>query len=213
MAIVLIPLAGELALADFGALTASIAKWAHRNDLGEMTAEFVRLAEARFQRDLRLRCQVTLAALTTAAGTRSALLPLDWLEFKGVWAGTPPERPLDYVPFALMDHAPGDRLGSYTLEGDRLILGAVSDQPQTVQTAYYAVLPSLLQGQTNWLMTNHPSIYLHAALIECATYTRDAELLSVSTQRYQAEVTQLQAMDRRATHSGSTLRITPRGTR
>lgn len=212
MAIVLTPLV-EQPLADFPTLSASIAQWAHRTDLGGMLSEFVRLAESRFRRDLRLRCQITPTVLSVAAGARSVILPDDWLEFKRVSVGAAPERVLRYVPFSLLDQCPTHRLSAYSIEGDRLVLGSKSDQAQAVDAAYYAALPSLNLYQTNWLMTNHPSLYLNAALIECATYTRDTELLAVSTQRYQLEAAQLQASDQRAGHSGSVLRIQPRGIR
>ena len=95
----------------------------------------------------------------------------------------------------------------YTIEGDNLLFAPTPDSAYSVSTVYYARFPSLITAGTNWLMTNHPNIYLFAVLIEAFFYTQDPEQIKAFTARYAIELKQLQDQDDRATHSGSALRV------
>lgn len=201
-----------MALANYTDLLAAVAAWAHRNDLTAVIPDFVTMAEARISRDLRLRKQITTTTLVTTAGVRGVAIPADWLEFENVSAATVPERQLSYVNVEHLDSRfpSGGRTGSpsvYTIEGDGLLFGPVPDSAYTINILYYARFPSLITASTNWLMTNHPNIYLFATLAEAMFYTQNMEQLQAYTQRYQGELSQLQAMDDRSTHSGSALRV------
>jgi hypothetical protein len=80
---------------DLAGLQASIARWMNRTDLTEAIPDFILLAEARIQSDLRVRQMVTTDTLTTTTDEPKVALPADWLEFKAVtYAG----KPLEYMP-------------------------------------------------------------------------------------------------------------------
>jgi hypothetical protein len=201
-----------MALATYTDLQASIANWAHRSDLTAVIPDFVTLAEARISRDLRLRKQIAMTTATTTAGVQAVALPADWLEFENISAQGSPERQLTYVPIEHLDSRfpSGGYSGMpvfYTIEGDSLLLGPIPDTVYTLNIVYYARFPSLLTTATNWLMTNHPNIYLFATLIETMFFSQNTEQLQLFTQRYEAELTQLQNVDDRSTHSGSSLRV------
>lgn len=201
-----------MALANYTDLQASVAAWLHRTDLTAVIPDFVTMAEARISRDLRLRKQITTSTLTTVAATQGVTLPADWLEFENVSVATSIERQLTYVNIEHLDSRfpSGSSSGTpavYTIEGDSILFGPVPDAVYTINIIYYARFPSLITDSTNWLMTNHPNIYLFAVLIEAFFYTQDAEQIARYTQRYNEGLEQLQAQDDRATHSGSALRV------
>jgi hypothetical protein len=201
-----------MALANYTDLIASVASWAHRTDLTAIIPDFVSLAEARISRDLRLRKQITTTSVLTTAYSDSVTLPADWLEFENVSAAGNPEMQLTYVPVEHLDsrYPAGGVTGApvfYTIEADNLLIGPTPDTVYTLNLIYYARFPALATNSTNWLMSNHPNIYLFACLIEAMFYTQNTEQLNLYNARYQAELNQLQTVDDRSTHSGSALRV------
>lgn len=200
-----------MALANYVDLQAAIANWSHRSDLTAVIPDFVTMAEARISRDLRLRKQITSATLTTVANQATLPLPDDWLEFENLSVATSPNAQLTYVP---VEHIDANFSSNYTdvpscftIEGDNIIFAPIPDSNYDIAAIYYARFPSLITNSVNWLMTNHPNIYLFACLIEVCFYTRDVAAGNVFTQRYQSELAQLQNVDDRSTHSGSALRV------
>lgn len=201
-----------MALANYADLQASIADWSHRTDLTSIVPDFVAMAEARISRDLRLRKQITSTTLTAVGGSQDVALPTDWLELENVTLGTTPARQMTYVTVEQLDSKyPQGGYNAmpavYTIEGDILMLGPVPDADYSIDLIYYARLPSVITSSTNWLLTNHPNIYLFACLIEAYYYSQHPDQVALYTQRYNEGVKQLQDQDDRATHSGSTLRV------
>lgn len=211
MAIVLTSTARAEPFATYADLASLVAKWTHRSDLGDMLPGFLRLAEARIAKDLRLACQLTTATLTQAAGMRGVALPDDWLELKSLSMASTPGRPLECVtPEQLERHAAGPVPHSYAIDGFVLLTGPAPAAAYSLNARYFARLPSLLLSDNNWLTLNHPGIYLWSVLIEAMLFTQNTEQMAAYTQRYLAEVAQLQASERQSTHSGSALRIRTR---
>jgi hypothetical protein len=99
---------------------------------------------------------------------------------------------------------------AYAIDGFTLITGPVVTAPYTLTARYYARIPSLLLTDSNWLILNHPGIYLWSVLTEAMLYTQNIEQMAAYQQRYQLEVVQLIANEQRAASSGSSLRIRTR---
>jgi len=200
-----------MALANYTDLQAAISNWSHRSDLSAVIPDFVTMAEARISRDLRLRKQIMSATISTIANTQAAALPADWLEFENVSVANSPSAQLTYVPVEHIDAAFSNSYTGkptyFTIEGDNILFAPTPDAVYSISAIYYARFPSLLTAGTNWLMTTHPNIYLFACLIEVCFYTRDLSAGEVYAQRYASELAQLQNVDDRSAHSGSTLRV------
>lgn len=200
-----------MGLANYSDLQTSIGNWIHRSDLTSVIPDFVSMAEARISRDLRLRKQMTTATLTATAGSPTVALPADWLSFENISVAANPDRNLVYVPIEHIDSkynsASSGIPAVYTIEGDDLILAPTPDSAYSLPVIYYARFPSLITNSTNWLMTNHPNVYLFACLIEAAQYTYDNDKVQMFSARYNEGLQRLQAQDDEAQHSGSALRI------
>lgn len=200
-----------MALSNYADLQTSIANWTHRTDLTALIPDFVAMAESRISRDLRLRKQIVSTTQSTVKGQQTVALPTDWLEFENVSIEASPTRQLVYVPIEHLDAKyPTEYTGIpavYTIEGDNVLFGPIPDGVYTVDIVYYAKFATLATNSTNWLMTNHPNVYLSAALIEAFMYIQNPEQASAFTQRYMQSIQDLQAQDDRATHSGSALRV------
>lgn len=201
-----------MTISTYANLQTSIASWLHRSDLTAIIPDFVALAEARIARDLRLRRMVSSATLVTVAGTQSVALPADYLEIENLSAGTSPERNLLYMNIEALNakYPVGSYSGMpvvYTLEGDNILLGPVPDAVYSLTILYYARIAALSVTPSNWLLTNHPNIYLFASLAEGADYLQDAKRMESWELKYQTSVKQLQDADNRSMFSGSSIRV------
>jgi hypothetical protein len=201
-----------MALSTYTELIASVANWAHRSDLTALMLDFVTMAEARISRDLRLRKQITSTTLTTTGGVRSVALPADWLEFENLSlsaGGT--SRALVYVPVEHIDvkydSAFTGMPAVYTIEGENILLAPTPDAAYNIGCMYFARFPSVITADSNWLLTNHPNIYLFSTLAEVFHYIQNPDQIQIFTARYNEGLQQLQDQDDRATHSGSSLRV------
>jgi hypothetical protein len=201
-----------MSLATYSDLLASVASWMNRTDLTSVIPDFVTIAESKIARDLRLRKQITSTTLATLTTTRAVALPTDWLEFENVSIAGTPETPCQYVNIEHMDvkypeNGSGGRPFVYTIEADNILFGPAPDAVYTVNVLYYARFAALASASTNWLMTNHPNVYLYACLREGSFFTKDKEGAMQWDGLYKQEVSNLQAVDERSAHSGTVLRV------
>jgi hypothetical protein len=196
----------------YAGLKASIADWLHRSDMVAIIPDLIVLAEARIARDLRLRRQISSTTLATVAATQSVALPTDFLEVENLSVGTSIARNLVYMNIEALDvkYPVGSYSGTpvaYTLEGNSLLLGPTPDAAYSISMLYYARLAALSVTPTNWLLTNHPNIYLFGALAEAGDYVRDLQMGTTWDAKYQQGIKHLQDADDRAMFSGSELRV------
>ncbi len=201
-----------MALANYADLQASVASWLNRSDLTAVIPDFILIAEARHSRDLRLRKQVTSTVLSTVVNTRGVALPTDFLELENISILASPERQLTYSTVEQLDSVyPNNgqtaQPSLYTIEGDQILFGPTPDGVYSVSVLYYARFPSLIASSTNWLMTNHPTAYLYASLMQACMYLKDKTGAAEYKELYEQVAKDLQTQDDRAQHSGSTLRV------
>jgi len=176
-----------MSLATYSDLKTSVATWIKRSDLTAIIPDFISLAEARINRELRTRNMVTRTQNTAVdsefvtlptdfGGARSARLttttPNDFLAF------LTPEQMTDYKA----QNPTGD-LSAYSVVGGEFWFLPAPTDAVTVELIYYAKVPALTDSATtNWLMTNHPDVYLWGALMEATVFLEDDE----QTQKYAA---------------------------
>lgn len=164
-----------MALSTFSELKTAIAAWMWgRTDLGDHLNDFIALAEARLNRELRLREMEASEDLTLTDG--EADLPADYLSLRGVTALTSPKRPLAYTSPDGLDRAyPSDPSGwpcVFTIEGAKIKVRPTT--ASDIRLAYYAKIPALSDANTsNWLLAKAPNAYLHASCLEAAKFIGD----------------------------------------
>ena len=200
-----------MALANYTDLQASVASWLHRSDLTSIIPDLIALAEARIARDLRLANQITDATLTCVAGTNTVAVPTGFLEFASLTLQTDPTRNLAFVPFEYLgtryDEGTEGMPAHYCVAGTNIILGPTPDSTYSITATYYKRLDPLATTATNWLLTNHPGVYLFATLAESAPFAMEDERAGLWESKYAAEVARLQDSDDRSQYSGSALRV------
>jgi hypothetical protein len=209
-----------MALDTYAELLGGIEDWLNRvgsPELAVRAPDFVRLAEARFNRDLRVRQMLTRARdLYTVDGAFD--LPSDWLETKKVtvvWGGK--IRKLEPVSEDQADkiNERNSYLGTgptaYTVNGSLVELLPTPTDDLDVYLDYYAEVPALSESNTsNWLLARWPDMYLYGSLVHSAPYLRDDSRVTTWAGFYDRALGEIRAADERAAFSGTGLRTRAR---
>jgi hypothetical protein len=164
-------------LQTYSDLTTAIGNWLQRSDLAALLPNFVQLFEACANRRLRVRQQEATVALTPSNGV--VALPSDYLSWRRLtWTGNPRQE-LGFVEPSWLQAAypnvPTDIPRVFTIEGGNIKTMPLDPGNVALELVYFQQIPSLAANSTNWLMSQHPDLYLFGALVEAQAYTVNAE--------------------------------------
>lgn len=85
-----------MAFTNYSDLQTSIASYLARNDLTAMIPDFIRMAELRLRRELRIRQMLKVVTTTATAGDSTVELPSDFLQMRDLHIATNPAATLEY---------------------------------------------------------------------------------------------------------------------
>lgn len=167
---------------SYSSLKTTIANYLARNDLTDQIPDFIRLAEYRLRREIRIRQMLKSATTATTAGDKTIELPTDFLEARDIFVVGNPSQSLSYVsPSALTANSRSTQSGKpnqYTVLASEFQLSPIPDSNYTVEMLYYAA-PTLLSDSnaSNVFLANLPDMLLYGALLEAEPYLmNDARL-------------------------------------
>ena len=165
-----------MALSNYTELKTSIANWLNRSDLtSEIAEDFIVLAEKDFNSKLRIRkMNATDSSFTINAET--VALPTGFLQLRDMYiveGGT--KYALKYITPAQMDQIKGSSTAgmpsTFTILGDNFRFAPTPGSSYTATINYYKEFDPLSSSNTsNYILTNHPSIYLYGALYHAANF-------------------------------------------
>lgn len=199
-----------MALSNYAQLQGAVADWLERGDLTARIPDFIALAEARFNRVLRLRMMEVEAALTLGVGARKVALPAGFREPVALWRTAAQGRcALRFVDPATLEvkFAPGPA-ACWTIDGAELAFDRPADVAYDLTLRMLGRLALSDAAPTNALLTDYPDLYLFGALAEAAPYLRDADLLNLVLARLDAALSEARAKEARA-RSLATLGVEP----
>lgn len=177
-------------ISDYATLKAAIASWLLRSNLTAEIPTFIQLAEAKMNRDQRLRTLESqdFVTLPTVAGEYAVEVPADFhsvitLDINSVGLGWPP---LEYVtPTEFRRKQRENNFASgvpqyYTIAQREFRLVPTPDSDYELDLVFETRLPSLSDDNTeNWLLADSPDLYLYAALAESAPFLDRDERIPV----------------------------------
>lgn len=184
---------------DYTWLQAKITRYIRRTDLAADIPDFIAFAEKRISSDLMARLQNITTTLQTAAAEPGVQLPGDFSAERAL--SVPSYGALTYLtPSALAARYVDRETGiprNYTIEGDQLVLGPIPDGAYTLNFVYRGEIPPLASAANgvNWLITDHPEIYLAASMCEAFLAVRDQANLQVWESKYRNAVDILNTND------------------
>lgn len=203
-----------MALTNYTTLKASIANWLNRSDLStEIADDFIVLTEADLNSKLRIRKMVTQVTITIDAETEN--LPTGFLQIRDFYILSGATKyPLKYMTPSQMDFIKGTSVTglptAYTILGDTIRFSPKPDATYTAYMNYYKKFDALSSSNTtNYILDNHPSIYLYGSLFHAANFLGGIDPRQVQTwqQMYATALERLELNDREDQFSGSPLQI------
>ena len=192
-----------MALDTYSGLKTTIADYLNRDDLTSIIPSFISLAEAKFNRKLRVRQMVKRANATL--DTQYFAFPSDFLQAKEFQLNTNPITYLQYVTQNQGDYGSATQFVSagkpqfYTIIGTQIQVIPTPDTGYTGELTYYGKIPVLSDSNTsNWLLAYAPDLYLYGALLEASPYLKDDERLAVWSSLYINSIGDIEIADQRA---------------
>ena len=205
-----------MALSNYTELKASIADFLNRSDLTSIIPDFITMAEASINREVR---HYEMENRATAELSGQYLdRPNDWVETIRIHLTGSGTRNLQLLSSASMADK---RQGAENTTGEPKYYSHVerafevfptADGTYNVELYYYQKIPALsASNATNWLLTDHPDVYLYGSLMHSAPYLAEDERIGVWAQMYSAAVNRVNQSGEDATNSGSGLTLKIRG--
>jgi len=202
-----------MAISTFAELKTATANWLDRSDLTDRIPEFIALAEARFNRILRIRDMETVStAISTTGGTREYSLPTGFVQMKEFHLTTDPLTPLAYITPEMMTRIwAGSGRGKpevFTIIADNVRLGPNPDAVYTTSMLYYKTFTALSDSATtNDMLTNNPDVYLYGTLLEAEPFIMNDQRVQLWGMAFEKAIGDIQFQDNKDRHSGSELRV------
>lgn len=206
-----------MSLENYTELQADIASFLNRDDLTAAIPSFIRLAEANMDRDLRhWRMEARVLAETVS---QYLARPDDWVETIRLHALTPQgPQALTLLSGQAMNEerqrtAATPRCPRYYRHvEDSFELFPTPDATYAFELQYYKRLVRLSDTvQTNWVLEEAPDAYLYGALVHTAPYLQHDERIATWAALAGAAMQRLNQSSKKATESGSGLRMRNRG--
>jgi len=202
-----------MAISNYAELKTAVANWQDRDDLTDRIPEFIALAEARLNRNLRLRSMETKQKAKTVAGQRALALPPRYIQMRNFQINSGGRvHPVEYVTPEMFDRYHGNnvtgRPRQYSIIANEVELGPIPDQAYEAEMLFYqSFVPLSDINNTNWLTTFAPDILLYGALLEAEPFIMNDARIGLWKQGFDQAVADLQRQDNLDRHSGSHLRV------
>lgn len=197
-----------MSLETYDELKVSLKNWVDRDDLDPFLGDFIRLAESRFNRQLRLRAMERMEKTTTVGGQSNYNLPSDFLQGREFRLNTNPTQSMQYITPEIYEswNVAQGMPKFYTIVADELKLGPVPSGEYEMEMLFYGKVPSLGSTRpTNWILLNAPDIYLYGSLLEAEAFLQNDPRIQLWKQGFDLAVADLQLQDDKDRHSSSGL--------
>jgi hypothetical protein len=197
---------------SYSDLKTAIAGYLARSDLTTQIPDFIRLAELRLRRDLRIRQMLKSVTTATVAGDSTVELPSDFLEVRDFVVIGNPVQPLNYSsPSAFNRNTRSWEIGKpldYTILANDFQLAPVPDAVYTVKMLYFAAPTFLSDSNTsNVFLANTPDALLYAALLEAEPYLMNDARLNTWGSMFDRAMSSITRSDQQGQYSGVPLAI------
>ena len=185
---VVVPVAntvGAATAANFAALSLSIGRWLNRTDLADVIPDFVRMAEAEFARDPRIRSSFQTVVVDGYTPDGEISLPYDLLELQELRVAGAVHNPLPHADWRnRVTGAYFTRIGN--------VVHITGTPAAAYRLTYLQKLPQLaFPSDSNWLLREHYDVYLWKCCEQGSVWMRDVEATQGYNQKYEMAVQSL----------------------
>ena len=204
-----------MSITTYAELKSSISSWLNRDDLTAVIPDFISLAEAGINRDLRHYNMIERVDATL--DSRYVQMPADWMETVrfSITSGDTYKIELisrdDMIEYRQKNMNTSGRPRFYANIGNTIEVFPTPDGEYGMQLMYYQSIPDLTDTNTyNWLLQDAPDVYLYGALMQSAPYLADDQRTQTWAALYSTAMQSLQKAsdDTRFAGSGLRMRVT-----
>jgi hypothetical protein len=201
-----------MSFTTYAELQTSIAGYLARSDLTTQIPDFIRLAETRLRRDLRIRQMLTSTTITCTSGTATVSIPSNFLQVSDFVVAGNPVQPLAYESPALFSRnsrtMDAGKPKTYTVLASTFKLAPIPDSALTL-TLIYSAAPDFLStsNTSNTFLTVCPDLLLYASLLEAEPYLMNDARLNTWGTMFDRAINGLTASDEQGQYSGVPLTI------
>lgn len=190
-----------MAITTYANLQTALDNWLNRSDLSSRTPEFIALAEAKFNRTLRVREMLTKDDSFTV-DSRYENLPTNFAGVKQFVVQRTPVVTLDSLTPDRVVHEKQRFTSSgipiyYSVIGTSFEFLPEPNDSYTATLLYYQRIPDLATNSTNWLLDAHPDLYLWGSLVAAEPYMRNDERLGVWKAQLEQGIAELNRISQR----------------
>lgn len=214
-----------MAITNYSQLVSAITEWLARDQDATLVAripDFITLAEAKFNRELRsyqMEKRSTTIVDTTTTEPQYISLPTDYQSMRRLRITSLDTKPslrfMSPVQAEEYQQSYGGTTGQpvgYTLFGTELELTPTPDSNYTLEMIYRSQIPALTAtNTTNWLLTSHPDAYLYGSLLESAPYIKDDGRIQIWTAAFQYAVDSINKNSQDAIYNAGPLAMSVSG--
>jgi hypothetical protein len=188
-----------MAVTTYDGLKDSIASWLARVADTQITgnaADFITLAEAHLNRNLRVRQMESVQTFTTSSGI--ANVSDDYLAWKRLTYLATPRNSIAYRHPSVFEAMHPEVVEgvpvSFTIEGNSIKIRPYNDDTD-FEFLYYEKIAALDDDNTtNWVLTEHPDLYLAAALAEANAFLLNPEHATLWAQKRDSILGQIELL-------------------
>lgn len=193
---------------NYATLKTNIGEWLNRQDLEAVIPTFIELAEAEFNRRIRVREMLKRADATIE--TQYTALPGDFVAMKSLYLVTNPTQVLEQKSIEGLQDTKRYHYAAkpkhFAVTGGTFEVYPAPDTSYTAEMVYYSSIPVLSDTNTsNWLLAKHPDVYLYGALIQTAPYLRDDARIQIWSSLYEKAMSQMKLLDEQSSYSAGAL--------
>lgn len=201
-----------MSVTTYAELKTAVANYLARTDLTDQIGDFIRFAELRLRREVRIRQILKSTTISTESGTSTVNIPSDFLEVRDFIVNTNPVQPLTYSsPSTFSRNSRTTESGKpldYTILATQFQLAPIPDAVYSLKLLHYFTPTYLSDSNTsNEFLVNVPDLLLYATLLEAEPYLMNDARVSTWGAMYEKGLAALTKADESAQYSGVPLAV------
>tara|TARA_Y100000992_G_scaffold271934_1_gene213166 strand:+ start:222 stop:842 length:621 start_codon:yes stop_codon:yes gene_type:complete len=203
-----------MALTNYSELQTSIAEFLNRDDLTAKIPDFIVLAEAQMNAELRHWRMEKRA--TASLDSQYTAVPDDFIQpvrFSIIGSTISSLSQTDsktITDLRTANNNPSGRPTEYTILDGSIEVYPIPDTTYTLELLYYEKLDALNSGNTtNWVLTTYPNAYLYGSLLHSAPYLMEDQRINTWATFYQKAIDDInsEAVNSKTAAAGRRIKI------
>jgi hypothetical protein len=204
-----------MALANYGDLKTSVANWLGRQELTSYIPDYVAICHAWLMRELRNHPRMIKRDTAFSVDAEYESAPSDFMELVAIYRQDGDKIPLTYLPHDTQGYyfqgVSGEPkyvtiVGNTTAGTEQFRFGPPPNGTYTMTLEYYARVTFFANDSaTNWILTDHPDLYLYGSLLQATAFIKDDARIQLWQSAFTAALDSLKKQGARARWGANSL--------